>query len=394
MSLTHAIRLSRRTLPPFATVGIFWGAFAAYTPQLKAGIGADDGTWGLVLLGAAIGSISAMWLAPRADARFGRAAMALGCLLLGVMFQAPMWAGGVLTFAAAMVLAGGAAGLLDVVMNARLSAIEARTGASLMNLNHATFSLAYGTSALLAGLLRDGGTAPAITFTGLGLLAVVFGAIALQRELPPPVKGEAPPPRVALPPVALWGGLIILLAFLAEQATEAWSALHIERTLGGGAAEGAIGPAMLGFTMCAGRLAGQFATAHVSEARLTTLAALVTAAGALLAALAPTPLVAYAGFGILGLGVSVIAPMVFALAGRLSPPDLRPAVISRAAVIGYTGFFIGPPLLGAISEAAGLRMAFVAVGLLVALAPLLLIPLRASAAKSEDNQTEAPAEAR
>ena len=34
-------------------------------------------------------------------------------------------------------------------------------------------------------------------------------------------------------------------------------------------------------------------------------------------------------------------------------------------MIGYTGFFIGPPLLGAISEAAGLRMAFVAVGLLV-----------------------------
>ncbi|MCO6383410.1 MFS transporter [Oceanicola sp. 502str15] len=383
MSLAPAIRLSRRTLPAFATVGIFWGAFAAYTPQLKAGIEADDGTWGLVLLGAAVGSISAMWLAPRFDARFGRAAMALGCVLLGLLFQAPIWASTTLVFTAAMVLAGGAAGLLDVVMNARLSSIEAKTGASLMNLNHATFSLAYGSSALIAGLLRDGGTAPALTFAGLGLLAFGFGALARQRELPPPVKGEATPARVALPRVALWGGLIILLAFLAEQATEAWSALHIERTLGGGAAEGAIGPAMLGFTMCAGRLAGQFATARISEARLTTLAALVTAAGALLAALAPTPLVAYAGFGILGLGVSVIAPMVFALAGRLSPAELRPAVISRAAVIGYTGFFIGPPLLGAISELAGLRMAFVAVALCVALAPLLLLPIRAAAKATE-----------
>ncbi|MFY0635316.1 MAG: MFS transporter [Vannielia sp.] len=388
MSLAPAIRQSRRTLPPFAVVGIFWGAFAAYTPELKAGIGADDGTWGLVLLGSAVGSISAMWLAPRFDARFGRGAMALGCLVMAVLFQAPVWASTTLVFTAAMVLAGGAAGLLDVVMNARLSSIEARTGASLMNLNHATFSLAYGSAALIAGLLRDGGTAPVVTFAGLGLLALGFGALARQRELPPPVKGEAAPARVALPRVALWGGLIILLAFLAEQATEAWSALHIERTLGGGAAEGAIGPAMLGFTMCAGRLAGQFATARVSEARLTTLAALVTAAGALLAALAPTPLVAYAGFGILGLGVSVIAPMVFALAGRLSPAELRPAVISRAAVIGYTGFFIGPPLLGAISELAGLRMAFVAVALFVALAPLLLLPIRAAA-----NATEASAKA-
>ncbi|QDC10850.1 MFS transporter [Oceanicola sp. D3] len=384
MSILHAITLSRRTLPAFAAEGIFWGAFASYTPQLKDSIGADDGTWGLVLLVSAIGSISAMWFAPRFDARLGRMAMAVACLWIGLAFQLPMWTTSLVLFTAAMLLAGSSAGLLDVVMNARLSAIEAKTGRSLMNLNHATFSFAYGSSALFAGLLRDAGTAPQTTFGLLGALALLLAAAARQRELPPRAPGAPEPPRrISLPPVAYWGGAIVLIGFLCEQATEAWSALHIERTLGGGAAEGAIGPAMLGFTMCVGRLGGQFATARVSEARLTTLAALVSASGAALAALAPTPPVAYLGFGVLGLGLSVICPMVFALVGRLSAPEQRPAVISRAAVIGYSGFFIGPPFLGALSEAAGLRAAFLAVALLLALAPLLLIPLRTAAKTAE-----------
>ena len=89
---------------------------------------------------------------------------------------------------------------------------------------------------------------------------------------------------------------------------------------------------------------------------------------------------AYAGFGVLGLGVSIICPMVFALVGRLCPPEARPAAISRAAVIGYTGFFLGPPMLGGISELAGLRAAFAVVALLLALSPLLLIPLRRASA--------------
>lgn len=378
MRLLHAISLSRRTLPAFAAEGIFWGAFAAYTPQIKAGVGADDGTWGLVLLAAAIGSISSMWLAPRFDARFGRAAMALACLWIALAFQLPMWTTSLALFAAFMVLAGSGAGLLDVVMNARLSAIEARRSASLMNLNHATFSFAYAGSALSAGLARDAGIAPAVTFAALALLTLALAAAALQRE-PPPRDAEAGAPTAAitapLPRLVVWGGLIILLAFLAEQATEAWSALHIERTLGGGAAEGALGPATLGFTMGIGRLCGQFATARFSEAPLTAGAALIAAIGSAIAAAAPSPPIAYLGFAILGLGVSIIAPMVFALVGRLCPPDRRPAAISRAAVIGYTGFFIGPPLLGGLSELAGLRAAFAAVALLLALSPLLLVPL-------------------
>jgi MFS family permease len=79
------------------------------------------------------------------------------------------------------------------------------------------------------------------------------------------------------------------------------------------------------------------------------------------------PAVAYLGFGLTGLGISVIGPMGLALAGRLSAPSQRTAMIARVAVIGFIGFFVAPAVMGLASEAYGLRWAFAAVALVLAL---------------------------
>jgi hypothetical protein len=54
------------------------------------------------------------------------------------------------------------------------------------------------------------------------------------------------------------GGGIVLIAFMTENASENWSALHIEKTLGGSPEEGALGPATLALTMGFARLGGQW----------------------------------------------------------------------------------------------------------------------------------------
>ena len=58
MSVLRAISLSRHALPAFAAQGVYWGAFAAYVPQIKAHIGASDGAFGLALLVTATGARS------------------------------------------------------------------------------------------------------------------------------------------------------------------------------------------------------------------------------------------------------------------------------------------------------------------------------------------------
>lgn len=367
MGFLQDIRSARAPAGAFVAVGLYWGCFAALAPDLKAGIGASDGAFGLAMLVASVGACLAMMTAPLADRRLGGAALPLLSLAMTAGFLLPGWAPGVVTFALAMSLAAMTTGTLDVVMNARLSQIEADSDRPLMNLLHGLFSFAYAGAALLAGLGRELGLSPATVFALAGL--VTLALCLLMREAPRATPAtatgsETPAPRLPVLLLAAGGG-VILVGFLAEQATEGWSALFLERSLGGGAAQGALGPAILGLTMGIGRLSGQGLARRFDARAVIRTGGVLAAAGATIAATAPSLGVAYLGFGILGLGVSVTVPMAFALVGRAVPDRMRTAAISRVSVIGYAGFFFGPPLMGFLSELWSLRASFLAVAVLL-----------------------------
>jgi MFS family permease len=246
-----------------------------------------------------------------------------------------------------------------------------------MNANHAMFSVAYATSAIIVSFTRDAGWPPAPVLAGFSLFCILLIPF-LRMDVANVAAEEGYSGGYPLWPILLCGG-IVLVAFMSEATVEAWSALHVERTLGGGAAEGALGPAMLGLTMAVGRFSGQLVAERLREVSVVIGAAIVSSSGAVLAALAPTPMWAYLGFGILGLGVSVIGPMGLALVGKLVAPHLRTEAISRAAVIGFSGFFMAPIAMGLASEAFGLRVAFLGVSVLLLVAvPLALIVSRQS----------------
>lgn len=376
MSMMRDLYISRGPAAAFASVGLYWGAFGALVPDIKPQVGLSDGGFGLALLISTTGAIAAMWIAPWITAALGRRVLPILAVVMGLAFCLPGMAFNGVTFSLAMMLGAMSTGTLDVAMNARLSVLESMAGRSLMNLNHGIFSVAYALSALLTGFAREAGWAPVQVFAALGILTALLAVQMLRAPvIDPPRDADAPPSAALSWWLLLPGGLIILIAFLAEQGTEGWSALHLERNLGAGAAEGAMGPAILGGTMAVGRLSGQVIVQRFNEASVIRIAALMTAAGSLIAAWAPSLAMAYAGFGMLGLGVSVMAPMGFAWIGRMVPLDRRALAISRLTVVGYTGFFVGPPMMGGLSQLFGLSASFTAVALLLLLVPLVLIPL-------------------
>lgn len=357
-------------------MGIVWGSFAAFVPVLKAQIGASDALFGIILSVSAIGLMSAMLVAPALDHRLASRAMPVGALFLAIGFLFPSLAMTPLWFAAAMLWVAFASGILDIVMNARVSELEARQRRSLMNLNHAMFSFAYAGGAFVTGLVRDAQLPPLTMF--VGALVLIFVASMWMRMPVAETDPGNPTGRGYPVGVVVLGGIVVLIAFMTESASESWSALHVERSLGGNALQGALGPTMLGLTMGVGRLAGQAISERVDNGILIGAAAILSACGAVLAALAETPLHAYVGFGILGLGVSVIAPTALAMVGQSVGPGPRTHAISRTAVIGFAGFFIGPPMMGILSEFAGLPTAFMVIAalLIVSLIPTALLKNR------------------
>ncbi|MEM8978885.1 MAG: MFS transporter [Pseudomonadota bacterium] len=376
MSILSAISLSKKPVPAFAAVGFFWGSLAASIPVIKTNLSVNDVTFGLLLLANAVGLVAAMWTAPWFDKKLGSRSLPTASALFACCFALPVMMPTPLTFTLAMLTMGIASGLTDVTMNARVSELEARHGRTLMNANHGIFSLGYAVAAFTMGLAREAGVPPVYVFLGFALIVLASTRMMyMEIEAAEPPEGSSKG-KYPLGILLICGG-VVLIAFMSEATVETWSALHIERSLGGRAAEGALGPTMLGLTMAIGRLGGQGLSDRFSDLRVISVAAVITALGSIVAALAATPFVAYMGFGLFGLGVSVIGPLGLAQVGRRVPPHLRTDAISKAAVMGFSGFFIAPVIMGGISEAASLSVAYLCVAGLVLLCLPLVLMLRA-----------------
>lgn len=376
MGLLQDLWISRRPLMGFALMACAWAAFFAQMPVIKAAIGASDGTYGSIMLLAALGAVTAMWLAPFADRVAGRWALPLASLMVAGSMIGAGASTSIVVFTLAMTLASVAAGVVDVLANVRISEAEEASGRPLMNLNHAAYSLSYAGAAVSTGAFREMLWTPFEVFALLGLVTLLLSWIMIE----PATKPRPAPASEARASVSvarlltMLGGTVVLVAFLVEACAEGWSALHLERTLGGDASEGALGPAILGLTMGIGRLAGHFLSRRLPELKLMGIASLVSAVGLAVAGVAPSLMVAYLGFGLAGLGVSVVAPLALALIGRTVPTAARLDTISRVSVMGYGAYFFGPPLMGFTSEVFGLRAGFLVVGGIMVVTALVLLP--------------------
>ncbi|MQQ08981.1 MFS transporter [Epibacterium sp. SM1979] len=373
-------------------MGLFWGIFGAYVPAIKAQVDLGDAAFGGALFLAAFGAALSMILGPWVDRQLGRWAMSVSAGLMAVCFVVPGLVTGWWPFAIAMLFAMGFTGVLDVIMNTRVSQIEAETGRSLMNLNHAIYSFAYGLAAILAGVARGQGLGAAQCFliAALMTLALCLG----MRHHPAHQAPEETVTKPRLPHMLLlMAGLVTLFAFMSEQAVDNWSALHLERMFDVRAHESALGPAILGLTMGIGRLSGQVVLQGWPEGRVLRMAGALSALGVLIGVWAPVLWLAYLGFALFGLGVSVTGPMALAWVGKVVPPHLRAQAISRVVMVAYAGFFFGPPMLGVLSEVFGLRIAFTVIAASLASITLVLVPMLRHLARSggQGDASDAPA---
>jgi predicted MFS family arabinose efflux permease len=359
-----------RTLLGFAALGLFWGAWGAELPAVKQHSGASDAELGAALFCIGGGALLAMRPAGVLVDRGGRWVLpALAAVFAGCGFL-PAVAGSPLALAGVLVLVGATSGSLDVAINSEGVRSEA-VDRPVLRLAHGTYSATAVAAALLAGGVRGAGASVAGVLGMAAGLVLAAGLLAACLE-PAPRGAEHPPAlrellRAPRPLVIL--GALCALAFFVEGAWQNWSAVHLDTTLGAGATLAAVGPALFAGAMAAGRIGGQ--SLAVDERRLLASAAALSAAGTLLAALAPGRALALAGIALAGLGISVCAPLLIAMAGGISAPDRRGSAVSVVTTVAYLGFVVGPAAVGLLAQGIGLRASLASVaGLAVALGVL------------------------
>ncbi|HEX8105614.1 MAG TPA: MFS transporter [Solirubrobacteraceae bacterium] len=343
----------------FVLNGFLFGSWAARIPAVKERLGVGEGGLGLVLAGIAIGALVAMPVAGWCSARAGsRSTTRIGLAAACVVVPVPSLCTSPVPAFAATLAFGVAMGFLDVSMNAHGVAVERRRGRPILSSFHAGFSGGTLLGALTGAAAAGAGLDVRLHLLLASLLSAAVGLVAAAHLLPASADVAAgDEPLFVRPPRRLWAlGAIGFCCLLAEGSAGDWSAVYVDESLGASAATAALAFSCFAVAMTLGRLVGDRLTERFGEVRLVRGGGLLGGGGLLAALLIGAPAAAFAGFLCLGLGLAAMVPTVFRGAG--SVPGLPPGVgLAAVSTLGYTGFLVGPPLIGALAEATSLPLA-------------------------------------
>ena len=358
--------------------GSVFGNWVTRIPAVKERYGLGEAGIGLVLLSFGLGALAAMtatgWLLTRLSSRRAIMVSATGFALL---LMVPALASSLPLLILGVVLMGGFNGMLDIAMNTNGIELEEAGGRRILSGLHGLWSVGGLAGAVLGGAMAQHGVGLSAHFLGvalgaLGFKALFFSGLSRAGEVPTAAPGREAgrSPVFVRPPRALYGlALIAFSVFLMEGAVADWSALYLRETLGAGPAMGATGYALFSLCMAAGRFGGDRLLERYPATALIRRGSGLALAGLAVALLMPLPAAALPGFALLGLGLSTLFPTVMSRAAR--HPRV-PASLGIAAVTttGYTGFLLGPGMIGFVAQATSLRLAL---GLLAGLGVAMVL---------------------
>ena len=143
---------------------------------------------------------------------------------------------------------------------------------------------------------------------------------------------------------------------MAEGLMETWSGIYLRDWLGLRALLG--GSGVVGFfgAMMLGRLATGWVVRRPGNRQTLLAGGLLMAAGMTLALATTLPTLVVAGFLVVGLAISGMAPLAQSVAGDLMP-ERAGAAVSVVVTISYGWFLLTGPAVGGLAELVGLRVA-------------------------------------
>ena len=342
----------------FLLNGAGFGNWVARIPAIRDTLSLDTQVLGLALLGLAVGSLIGLPLSGALIARFGSRRMTT---VAGLAFCAslglPALATSAVTLALALAILGAATGILDVSMNAAGAAVERRGGRSIMSSFHAAFSFGGLLGAAIGGVAAGQGMPP-IAHLGLAaLVGVIAMALVTRPLLPADASEQTGGPAFALPTRGLaLLGLLTFGAMLSEGAMADWSGIYLRDVRSADPATAAYGYAAFSLCMAIGRLTGDWLVVRFGTIFAVRGGGIIAAAGLATALLAPFVGLALVGFAGVGLGLSIIVPLLFSAAAQTREMSSG-AALAAVSTLGYLGFLAGPPILGVVAHSTTIGVA-------------------------------------
>ena len=257
------------------------------------------------------------------------------------------------------ILIGLGNGAMDVAMNALGVQVEAARQRPIMSFFHAFWSvgnfIGAGAVLLLATVLGLKG-GEIVTPLSLSLAALALVALGVLFKITPKaavVQHTVDGVRTRIPAVAYVLAVMALAFGLAEGTALDWSSLHVTDVAGVDPTTGALGLIVVSAFMVAIRLLGDRLVIRFGRRAVVRFGGLCAALGYLTVTLVSGLPLLLAGWALVGFGVGMIAPQVYALSGHIGGGRALAVVVT----FGYAAFLIGPAFVGFLINQPGIHYA-------------------------------------
>jgi len=377
---------------PFLITGLVFASYFVRIPSLKLELGLSEGELGVFLMLPVLSALAAMQLTGRLVARLGS-----GTLLRIVMVALPLsllafaTARGRLGFAVVLLVFGAVDGLIDISMNAHAITAERALGHPIMNSCHAAWSIGSAVGSLLGGVALKAGLSLTQHYALVaGAMIVVAGSVG-RHLMPARADRVAPGAEVtsagrrARPTWRSgWTTRLLLLALtgtvvlMVSGVVGSWSGVYLHDDLGASLALASLGYVGYSVFEAGARLIGDRLHQKLGASLLVRYAGVIAVTGLAAVVLSPGPVVAIVGFAGLGLGLSVVVPIILGAVGHggADPGSGGAAdALAKVNTLTYTGMLVGPMVVGWSAQVVGLAATLA--GMLVLLAAALWIGQRA-----------------
>lgn len=354
-------------LPESRAVGLLFGLNSVlYTnwtvrlPDIKSALQINDGEIGLALLAMPVGAITVAPVCNYISRKYGVGKVAVWSMVAmsAVTFLIGL-AGTYSAFVLFVGLLGVSSGSLDIAMNGAVTAIEEKTGKVLMSRAHGFWSFGAMVGSLVGSAFAGFRTDLSAHLLLISVLAVfvtlkftfkILQNVTFHNETKKKLK--LPSSRLALMIV------VIFMMFLIEGGIAEWNALFYDEILMAPEYLWGSGFGVYAFFMAISRFSGDLALERWSSRKIIITCSLMIIICLAIFSYTSSIWIATLTMAVCGIFTAVMVPCVFREAGRdkkVSPE----AGIAMASVFGYSGFLFGPPSLGFLSHAYGLRMVYI-----------------------------------
>ncbi|OYO18158.1 MFS transporter [Enemella dayhoffiae] len=369
----------------FAVNGLVIGTYAAALPSLRDRHQMTDWQLPAVLFTLGVMGILSMQLGGRLADRVGARTVVLASLpLLGIGVLGLCLAPAYPLALVGAALTGLGNGAIDVAMNAYGVQVEQARRRPVMSTLHAMWSLgnfagaglvlATAGLATLPGLSSLAGAGALPLLGGLACAAALITLLVLARVAPAAAPlshhDEQSGGRAKIPAAAWLLGLMAIAFGLGEGTAYDWSSIHVTDVAQVAPTTGALGLTTVAAAMFLIRLVGDRLVTRFGRRAVVRVGGVCAAVGYLLVAISSALPVLVVGWALVGLGMGMIAPQVYAVAGHMGGGR----VLALVVTFGYATFLAGPAVVGGLVHLLGIQHAmFVPAALLMGLLLLAVV---------------------